>query len=62
MRSRLIVVSLVLVGVLVHPAPGHSSEPAFITGGIARYVVERGDTLTSARGPFRCRPDDHRVR
>jgi L,D-transpeptidase ErfK/SrfK len=52
MRSRLIVVWLVLVGVLVHPAPGHSSESALITGGIARYVVERGDTLRTLAARF----------
>lgn len=52
MRSRLIVVCLVLVGVLVHPVPGHSSESALITGGIERYVVARGDTLTTLAARF----------
>jgi L,D-transpeptidase ErfK/SrfK len=52
MHRSLFVVSLVLVGVLVHPVESRAREPESITGGITTYLVAPGETLTSIAARF----------
>jgi L,D-transpeptidase ErfK/SrfK len=52
MRRRLIVVSLLLAGVLVHPVDSPAGEPEIITGGTTTHIVAPGDTLTSIAARF----------
>jgi L,D-transpeptidase ErfK/SrfK len=45
-------VSVVFVGILVHPADGPARELEVITGEITTYVVASGETLTSISARF----------
>ena len=52
MRRLLIVVSLVLAGLFVHPVGSSAGELEVITGGITTHIVAPGETLTSIAARF----------
>jgi L,D-transpeptidase ErfK/SrfK len=52
MRRLLIIVSLVLAGILVHPVGSPAGELEVITGGITTHIVAPGETLTSIAARF----------
>ena len=52
MRRRLIVVSLLFAGVVVHPVDSLAGEPEVLTGAITTHIVVPGETLTSIASRF----------
>jgi L,D-transpeptidase ErfK/SrfK len=52
MPRRLLIVSLVLVGILVRAVDSSAGETEVVTGGITTHVVAPGETLTSIAARF----------
>jgi L,D-transpeptidase ErfK/SrfK len=52
MRRRLIIASLVLVGILMPAVDSAAEESEVITGGITTHIVAPGETLTSIAARF----------